>query len=599
MDKLPQLILSRFRGRADHIAVGTSGGFEPERSAINADRLVREHLSGGRCLGFYLLDEQSHCYCSCVDFDNKEKADPAWQAKAESVYFGLMGVELTPLIELSQSGNGCHVWLFFDEPTDAWVPRAFWRAVSRRVGVDFKEIFPKQDRLTGKGMGNLVRYPLWNQSAFVDVEAGWMPIDPCEAIEAIKPTSGTDLCLLAFQCGMGELSPEQRIEATVIADTGELLPTRVQRLIEARNSLLARRWAGDATGMKDTSKSAIAMSVAVELVRLYVPTPEITAALRNWCMRHGAEEKGKREDWINRTVAKAYDFVIQRTERKSLDVGTFQSAAHAYLDRLESGREIYVPSGIGELDASIDGVGPGEVCIIAGRPSHGKSAIGFQWLASASGLGISGLIISEEMGALEIGKRRCLSISEIDCEQWVAASVAHMRREIDEYHKERKPVYIVESCGTIDRTEEIIDQFCTLHDIGLIMVDYLQLLGGRNVDRYEVVTEVSRRIKQAARRNNVAILLLSQLNRQVEHREDNEPRLSDLRESGQVEQDADLVLFGQYPCRFDVEMPPDVYRIWAAKRRNGPIRQPCIETKFNPQRQIIGMPKLPAEILDL
>jgi replicative DNA helicase len=598
---LPEAILSRFVGRSDvHAQAGAAGDFAPRHEPITLERMVGEHLSGETCLGFYLLDAASRCRCTCVDFDSKpDKPDPEWRKKAESLYFGLVGCGLAPVVELSQSGEGCHVWLFFSEPTEAWIPRAFWRAVERRIGTHYTEIYPRQDVLTGKGLGNLVRYPLWNNSIFCDVEDGWKMVDALATLQGVTAITGTDLKLIAFQAGMGELVAEPRVETAGIIGTGDALPLRVQKLVNDGGGLLARRWRNDGTGMQDTSKSAVALSLCCELVRAYVPTPEIGAALRYWCHEHGAHEKGDRDDWVNLTVAKAYDFIISRRESKSVDVTTFRDACHAYVDMIENNTRVFVPSGIRELDESVEGVAPGEVCVIAGRPNHGKSAVAFQWLAHAATLGVKGLLISEEMGKVEIGKRRLQSIAGIPQEQWVSASAATLRRDVDIYHKSKSDVYIVESCNTIDRVEEVIDQFAQMYNVGIFAIDYLQLLGARTKDRYEVVTEVSRRVKQAARRNGVAILLLSQLNREVEKRDDHEPKMSDLRESGQVEQDADLILFTQYPCRFDANMPPDLYRIYAAKRRNGPIKSPRVETNFNPAKQIVGWGELPDAVLDL
>jgi replicative DNA helicase len=588
---LANQILSLFRGRKNMIAKGNGDVFEPwhNEAGMPADVLERQHLAGERCYGFYLLDTDNRCWCSCVDFDNKaENPDPQWRDKAEQLYVVLSHCQLSPLLELSQSGNAAHVWLFFSEPTDAWIPRAWWRSLAEKIDAKFGEVYPRQDSLSGKGLGNLVRYPLFNRSCFVDPENDWEPIDPVEALNAVRPTSATDLKLLAFQLGIAELKPDPKPTVTIAAEIGELLPLRVQKLIDRKGTLIGRRWAGDMNGLKDRSKSAVAMSIAVELVRLYVPTPEIASALRYWCRANGAEKKGDRDDWINGTVTSAYDFIIDRTESRSVDATTFQRACHLYLDQIENGQQPHLSSGISELDDSIDGIARGEVCIIAARPGHGKTALAAQWCDYASQHGEACLLISEEMSATEIGKRRLLSVSNVPQEQWVQASVPHMRGEIDEHHAIAAPVYVVENCYTIDRAEEIIDQFCGLHGVSVVAIDYLQLLGARSGDRYEVVTEISRRVKQATRRNGCRTILLSQLNREVEKRPDFEPRLSDLRESGQIEQDADLVLFAQWPCRFDSDIPEDEYRIWCAKRRNGPIRSPKIQTRFNASRQVFG-----------
>lgn len=588
---LAEHILARFRGRQNVVAKGAGEGFEPWHipTGMPAGILESKHLGGELCYGFYLLDTDNRCWCSCVDFDNKPDApDPNWREKAEQLFVVLTHCQLSPLVEISQSGNGCHVWLFFSEATEAWVPRAWWRALSQKIGAEFREVYPRQDSLAGKGLGNLVRYPLFNQSCFVDPENDWAPVDPSKALEAVRPTSATDLNLLAFQLGMSSLQPDPKATVVLTADIGELLPLRVQKLVDRKGSLLSRRWAGDMSGMKDRSKSALAMSICVELVRLYVPTPEIASSLRYWCRANGAEGKGDRDDWISGTVAKAYDFIIDRTEAKSAEATTFQRACHQYIDIIEAGQQPHLSSGIYEIDQSVDGIAAGEVCVIAARPGHGKTALAAQWCDHASQHGMACLLISEEMSAQEIGKRRLQSVTSVPAEQWVKASVPHMRKEVDEHHALAAPVYLVENCNTIDRAEEVIDQFCSLHGVGLVAIDYLQLLGARSGERYEVVTEISRRVKQATRRNGCRTILLSQLNREVEKRPDFEPRLSDLRESGQIEQDADLVLFAQWPCKFDSDIPETEYRIIAAKRRNGPIRTPKIETRFDAARQVFG-----------
>jgi KaiC/GvpD/RAD55 family RecA-like ATPase len=607
MGDLAKLILAKFKGRTDTAAVQTLGApkdaFHPEKMEVTAELLADKHLAGIQCLGFYVLTAHAKCFCTCVDFDNKpEKHDPTWKMKVEQLYYSLAQLGLCPLVELSQSGSGAHVWLFFSEPVDAWVPRSFWKAMERKLDTKFVEIYPRQASHIGpKELGNLIRYPLWKQSAFVEIDNDWMVEDPTQALSYTSDVTAAELKMLSFQCGMGELMPEPEASVDRI-DVGEktaIVSPRVRKLVCESNTLAGRRWKNDAVGMADKSKSAVAMSLCCELVRGFIPTPEIACALRAWCELHGAEEKGKRDDWVNRTVSKAYDFVSFKMETKSVSATTFRDAAHAYVDLIENNSRIWVPSGISELDESIDGVAPGEVAIIAGRPGHGKSAVAIQWLANAARLGVACLMVSEEMGMVEIGKRRLMSVTTIAQEHWVAASAHALRKDIDSAHRKVADVYLTENCCTIDRAEEVIGQFATLYNVGLVAVDYLQLLGSKTTDRYEVVTECSRRIKQTAKKHGVAILLLSQLNRQVEGRDDNEPKMSDLRESGGIEQDADLILFAQYPCRFDANMPKDLYRIIAGKRRNGPIRQPRMEIKFDPARQIIGMPELPAEVLDV
>ncbi len=265
-------------------------------------------------------------------------------------------------------------------------------------------------------------------------------------------------------------------------------------------------------------------------------------------------------------------------------------ACHAFLDSLGKSGPRCVPTGMWEVDRSIDGVGFGEMAIIAARPSHGKSAFALQWLHSAAAMQIPCLIISEEMSALELGKRAMLTITELEESLW-GGRVAPLKTEVNDHYAERAPIYIQENCHTIERCVEVIDQMCQTSGVRIVAVDYMQLLGGREASRYEVVSEISRKLKQAARANNCAVLALSQLSRSIDSRDKHEPQLSDLRESGQIEQDADLVLFLQWPLKYSIENDPDTYLIFAKKRRNGPIRNEKIVTKFNPDRQIIGTPK--------
>lgn len=276
------------------------------------------------------------------------------------------------------------------------------------------------------------------------------------------------------------------------------------------------------------------------------------------------------------------------TTKPTLHSTTFQAATLAYVDLIERGIIPCIPSGLLALDQSVDGISAGELCVVAARPGHGKSAFAFQWLDNAALNHTNCLIISEEMGHLEIGKRRLLSITNIGQELWGPDSAAYIRKDVIEYYEKRAAVHIVESCNTIARAEDAIEQFCAAHGVTLVAVDYLQLLTAQTGDRYEVVTEISRRLKQAAKRCNCAIIALSQLNREIEKRSDQEPKLSDLRESGQIEQDADLILFLQWPHKFSPDISKSEYRIYAAKRRNGPIRTPRIVTQFNPETQYFG-----------
>lgn len=589
-----RLLLNAFRGREDHVAVANEKGFAPQKlpSPMKPEWLQTRHLGKEKCLGFYLMTPESKVWCSCVDFDNKPTSpDPDWQGKVSTVALWLIKAGLCPLAEISASGNGAHVWLFFEEPTPAWMVRGFWRVVEKQTGVPFREIYPRQDQLDGKGLGNLVRYPLWNQSRFVDIEGDWETVPPIEALATIRRTTGSELKELAFSLGqtIHQEPPRPRGPATTSTVADAELPPRVKdRLDRKPHSFLARRWRGDRQGMKDNSTSALVLSIACELVRQYVPTAEIEAALRYWCSENDYP-KGSEDRALSRCLGQAYEFVLSRIEEASATSALMRDCCHAYIDRIDRGEVIHVGSGIADLDSSIQGAAPGEMVVIGARPSHGKSAFALQWLDHAASQGLPGLMVSEEMSNTELGKRALLSITDLEEMAWDRNTVDFLRRDVDDHYQPRAPIHVVENCNSIDRVEDVIDQFCGVHGVKLVAVDYLQLLGSRKNSRYEEVTDISKRLKQAAKRNGISLLVLCQLNRDIENRSSFEPKLRDLRDSGQIEQDADLILFLQYPFMYDPTADPRLFFVHAAKRRNGEIKQRQVKLSFQRERQSFGI----------
>jgi hypothetical protein len=201
-ERLANLMLDRFRGRAEIPARWTGCVFEPDRVSgpVTIERMLR-HLNGTEGLGFYLLTQQNDVFCCCADLDSKPDApDPRWRQKTESLYSWLMAFGMEPLVELSQSGSGAHVWIFFGEPIPASEVRAFWLEVLRVLSLKC-EIFPKQDRLGKEGLGNLIRYPLWNNSRFVNTCDGWRTLDPTTTLEGVRRYSRSEC--LAFVAKLG------------------------------------------------------------------------------------------------------------------------------------------------------------------------------------------------------------------------------------------------------------------------------------------------------------------------------------------------------------------------------------------------------------
>lgn len=155
--------------------------------------------------------------------------------------------------------------------------------------------------------------------------------------------------------------------------------------------------------------------------------------------------------------------------------------------------------------------------------------------------------------------------------------------------------YIAESCGTVANAEEVIRWAVAEKGVKVVAVDYAQLLRSPGSSRYEQVTNTSIAIRQLASELGVTILLLCQLNREMEKRGKFLPMMSDLRDSGQIEQDADVILFLCWPYRIDSTRDPYEYLIFVGKNRNRPINKSVITCKFKAARQMIEEEEKPTK----
>ena len=235
-----------------------------------------------------------------------------------------------------------------------------------------------------------------------------------------------------------------------------------------------------------------------------------------------------------------------------------------------------------ELDEMTCGLQNGEMVIIAGRPSMGKTSLA---LNMAEHIGIKEkkavAIFSMEMGEQQLAERFLCSNSGVDA-QMVRKGLLE-----DEHYSD-----LVRACGDLSEAPIYIDDTAGLtplevraksrrlksrHNIQCIIIDYLQLMSSsnsRNESRQQEITLISRRLKALARELNVPVIVLSQLNRAAESREGHRPRMSDLRESGSIEQDADVVMLlhrEDYYHRGEPDYEDThMAEIIIAKQRNGP-----------------------------
>ena len=228
------------------------------------------------------------------------------------------------------------------------------------------------------------------------------------------------------------------------------------------------------------------------------------------------------------------------------------------------------------------GMQAGDLIIVAGRPSMGKTSFSLNIAENvAMDTGLPVAVFSMEMGATQLVTRMIGSIGKLDQhrmrngnledEDWVRLTTALGKLN-------EAPIYIDEGAGL--SSFEVRARARRLHrqvgKLGLIVIDYLQLMtgaaGGKSENRATEISEISRSLKALAKELDVPVIALSQLNRSVEQRPDKRPVMSDLRESGAIEQDADLILFIYRDQVYNPDSPDKgTAEIIIAKQRNGPI----------------------------
>tara|TARA_B100000686_G_C16799428_1_gene984891 strand:+ start:1047 stop:2441 length:1395 start_codon:yes stop_codon:yes gene_type:complete len=286
-------------------------------------------------------------------------------------------------------------------------------------------------------------------------------------------------------------------------------------------------------------------------------------------------------------VDEAERLVFEIAEAGSRGTVGFQSLKQilpATVDRIDllhqTGGDITgLPSGFSEFDKLTAGLQPGDLIVVAGRPSMGKTTFAVNIAENAAiGARLSTAIFSMEMPSEQLAFRMIASLGRVDQshlrtgkfpdEDWSRINTAVQLMS-------EAPIYI-DDTPALSPTE-IRARSRRLKreaDLGLIVVDYLQLMQvhGNTENRATEISEISRNLKALARELNVPIIALSQLNRSVEQRQDKRPVMSDLRESGAIEQDADLIIFIYREEVYKPDTPrKGIADISIAKQRNGPI----------------------------
>jgi replicative DNA helicase len=299
-------------------------------------------------------------------------------------------------------------------------------------------------------------------------------------------------------------------------------------------------------------------------------------------VRLGQEREGEVTDLVDRAEQIVFELGQQKVTSDFSHIQvllkeSFERITHLY----EAGAEITgVPTGYKELDLLTSGFQPGNLVILAARPSMGKSGLG---LCMAANLGVRHqtpvALFTLEMSKAEVTQRMMCSEAKVESQRLRTGRLApddwpRLTAACDRLMK--APIYVDDAGATT--IMELRSKARRLKSrepgLGMIIVDYLQLMASdRNVEsRVQEVSQISRALKVLARELEVPILAMSQLSRAVEQRHDKRPILSDLRDSGSIEQDADLVMF-IYRDEYYLGEESDqqgIAEIILAKHRNGP-----------------------------
>ena len=290
-------------------------------------------------------------------------------------------------------------------------------------------------------------------------------------------------------------------------------------------------------------------------------------------------EGSQAQDVVNLAQAEVYEMSVGKVRQDYTAIGPVVQETLDQIDKLQNHLiPRGVPTGFRDIDDVTQGLQPGQMVVVAGRPAMGKSTLGVDFArAAALHHNMTTVIFSLEMNKTELAQRI------ISAETGIPLSSL---RHVDEITPERwselnnfwssmqdKPLFIDDSpnMGLMEIRAKC-RRLKQSNDLKLVVIDYLQLMSaGRHIEnRAQEVSEISRALKLLAKELEVPVVALAQLNRNSEMRNDRIPQLSDLRESGSIEQDADVVFLVHRPDYYDKEDRPGEADIIMAKHRNGP-----------------------------
>jgi len=312
----------------------------------------------------------------------------------------------------------------------------------------------------------------------------------------------------------------------------------------------------------------------------------------------GYSAEGDVDDSVDQAQAEVYSVTERRANEDYVVLGNLLQPAMDEMEAIEKGVGAEgIKTGFKDLDTLTNGLHPGNMIVLAARPAVGKSTLGLDIARHAAIEGKNAVVIfSLEMSRSEIMLRmlsaetrvalNSMRSGNLTDDDW--ARIARRTGQISD-----APLFIDDSPNlSLMEIRAKARRLKQRHDLKLIVIDYLQLMtsGKRVESRQQEVSEFSRQLKLLAKELDVPVIAISQLNRSPEQRSDKKPMLSDLRESGSIEQDADIVILMHRDDLYDSQNRSGEADLIVAKHRNGPTRTITVSAQLHYAR-FIDMPQ--------
>jgi len=306
---------------------------------------------------------------------------------------------------------------------------------------------------------------------------------------------------------------------------------------------------------------------------------EIAKSAQSW--------QGEVDELLDLAEHKIFEIAEEKMKANYRDMKSAITEAYEYIEVVHSKKDhnVSVKCGLTKLDEITGGFHKSDLIIVAARPSMGKTAFALSVAKNAAlKYNVPVAFFSLEMSTMQLALRLICAEARLDAHQvrtgkLPSSEFAKLTKTL--YKLSEAPIYIDDSpLQTVLDIRAKVRRMVAEKKVGLVMIDYLQLIKSagtsKEISREREVSMISSSLKALAKEANIPVIALAQLNRSVEQRSDKIPQLSDLRESGSIEQDADLVIFLHRPEYYGIKQTKDgqstegIAQVIVAKHRNGP-----------------------------